>query len=194
MSGNDPYTYPGSRVLRNKLDIREPAALDRVERRLVVQRTREGVPVGDFDLAHLKDIHRHLFQDIYSWAGEVRNVEISKSGHQFQFRQYIGTGMADVHRRIVQCNYLRKLSPDEFARLAGEIIGDVNYVHPFREGNGRTQLQFLKQLGERAGHPLDLTKLTQETWLEASREAHRAQYGHMAQAIRESIAQKTGGL
>lgn len=187
MSGDDPYTYPGSPVLRNKLDLRDPVAFDRIERRLVVQRIREGVPRGNFDLAHLKAIHRHLFQDVYSWAGEVRSVEVSKGGNQFQFRQYIETGMADVHRRIVRSDYLRGLSAQDFAVRAGTIMGDVNYVHPFREGNGRTQLQYLKQLSEKAGHMLDLTKMRPELWLEASREAHRARYEAMGRAIAETI-------
>jgi cell filamentation protein len=53
------------------------------------------------------------------------------------FRQYIQTGMADVHRRIVAANYFKGLSPEAFARTVGPIMGDINYVHPFREGNGR---------------------------------------------------------
>jgi cell filamentation protein len=104
------------------------------------------VPSGAFDLAHLRAIHRHLFQDIYEWAGELRTVEINKGGHQFQFRRYIETGMADVHRRLVQGSFLRDLSVPEFAQQAAVIVGDVNYVHPFREGNGRTHAQYLKQL------------------------------------------------
>ena len=112
----------------------------------MVQRTRRRVPSGAFDLAHLRAIHRHLFQDIYEWAGELRTVEINKGGHQFQFRRYIETGMADVHRRLVQGSFLRDLSVPEFAQQAAVIVGDVNYVHPFREGNGRTHAQYLKQL------------------------------------------------
>ena len=185
---DDPYVYPGSTVLRNKLGIRDAATLDYHEREIVTMRAREGLPHGDFDLAHLKAIHRHLFQDIYSWAGEVRRVEISKEGHQFQFRQYIETGMADVHRRIVKDDYLKGLSAQGFAQKAGMIIGDVNYVHPFREGNGRTQLQYLKQLTEKAGHRLDLTKLQPQSWLQASRDAHRARYETMGRAIAEAIA------
>lgn len=187
MSGDDLYFYSGSRVLINKLDLRDPVALDRAERRLVVQRMREGIPRGDFDLPHLKAIHRHLFQDVYSWAGEVRRVEISKGGNQFQFRQYIETGMADIHRRIVKSHYLRGLSPQDFAAQAGHIIGDVNYVHPFREGNGRTQLQYLKQLGEKAGHRLDLSRMQPDTWVDASRASHNAHYEAMSRAIVESI-------
>ncbi len=63
---------------------------------MVGDRIAEGVPKGSFDLAHLRAIHRHLFQDVYDWAGELRTVEIFKGGNQFQFRQYIPTGMADV--------------------------------------------------------------------------------------------------
>lgn len=173
---DDPYLYPGTGVLRNKLDIRDGGQLDRVERRLATARLAEGVPRGDFDLDHLRAIHRHLFQDVYDWAGEIRTVEIAKGGSQFQFRQYIETGMADVHRRLVARDFLRGLSAASFAEEAGTIIGDVNYVHPFREGNGRTQLLYLEQLAERAGHRLDLTRLDRSRWMEASRRAHVGDY------------------
>ncbi|CAN5216090.1 hypothetical protein BH10PSE6_BH10PSE6_13880 [soil metagenome] len=115
----DPYLYPETNVLRNKLEIRDLTALDRAERRLVAQRIRDGTPRGNFDLDHLKAIHRHLFQDIYDWAGKLRNVEISRDGHQFQFRRYIETGMGDVHRRLVEAEFLKGLSPQDFAHVAG---------------------------------------------------------------------------
>jgi cell filamentation protein len=188
----DPYVYPGSSVLKNKLDIRSALAFASVERQLVVQRAREGAPRGDFDLAHLRAIHRHLFQDIFDWAGEVRTVEISKAGNQFQLCRYIEIGMADVHRRIVSSGYLRGLPVKAFAGEAGRILGDVNYVHPFREGNGRTQLQYLKQLAERAGHRLDLRRLKPESWLVASREAHQARYHALAEAIAAAIRPPEG--
>lgn len=67
--------------------------------------------------------------------------------------------MADIHRRLEAATYLHGLSRENFAAQAGQIIGDVNYVHPFREGNGRTQLHYLKQLAAQAGHAIDLTCL-----------------------------------
>ena len=103
---DDPYVYPGTTILRNKLGIRDAGQLEAFERHVVPQRMAEGLPTGDFDLAHLQAIHRHLFQDVYDWAGEVRTVELNKGGHQFMFRQYIQTGMADVHQRIVKADYL----------------------------------------------------------------------------------------
>lgn len=185
---DDPYLYPGTRILKNKLGIRDARALDKAERLFSADRAAEGAPEGDLDLAHLKAIHRHLFQDIYDWAGEIRTVEISKDGSQFMFRRFIESGMADVHRRIVVANYFTGLSKEVFAAVAGEIIGDVNYVHPFREGNGRVQLLFLKQLCDRAGHPLNLRKIDGVAWIAASIAAHRAEYGPMAAAILAALA------
>lgn len=134
-------------------------------------------------MAHLRAIHRHLFQDVFDWAGELRTVEISKGGHQFQFRRFIETGMADVHRRLAAQDFLRGSSASEFAESAGAILGDVNYCHPFREGNGRTQLVYLRQLAAQAGHRLRLERLDRKAWMDASREAHLGRYEAMARCI-----------
>jgi len=184
---DDPYCYPGTNILRNLLGLRTQSELDRAERLLVQLRIEEGTPLGEFDLKHLQAIHRHLFQDLYDWAGEVRQVEISKGGSQFQFRQFISTGVADIHKRLVAARFLKGLSSDQFAEKAGEIIGDVNYVHPFREGNGRTQLEYLRQLADFAGHNFSAVTFDPVQWHQASRAAHRGEYGLMAAAIRGAL-------
>ena len=180
---DDPYVYPGTAILRNKPGIRDASRLDAFERRIVAQRAAEGVPAGDFDLTHIRAIHGHLFQDVYDWAGEVRTVELNKGGHQFMFRQYIQSGMADIHSRILQANYFKGSSSADFAASAGKIMGDVNYVHPFREGNGRTQLIYLKQLSLAAGRRLDLRQIDPGTWIEASKRSHGADYTFLGVAI-----------
>lgn len=184
---DDVYCYPGSSVLRNRFGLTDADELDKVERRLVADRFAEGVPTGDFDLTHLRAIHRHLFQDIYDWAGEVRTLEIAKGGSQFMFVRYIGTGMADVHRRVVEWKYLRGLDADGFATKAGEIIGDINHIHPFREGNGRTQLTYLLQLATQASHAVDVRQIDRTQWYAASIEAHNGRFGTMAQVIGDAI-------
>ncbi len=181
--GEDPYLIPGTRILRNRLGLEDPLELDRMERLLVTQRTIEGCPSGDLDLPHLRSIHRHLFQDVYDWAGELRTLEISKGGSQFQLSRFIETGMEDIHRRLVQQSFLKDLPREVFAEAAAKIIGDVNYVHPFREGNGRSQLEFLAQLGRRAGHELDPDLLDPKTWQAASKMSFDGDYGPMASAI-----------
>lgn len=191
MSDTD-YCYPPDyKVLKNKFDLRDADALDRIERRFVVQRASQGVPVGDFDLDHLCAIHRHLFQDVYEWAGKIRTVEISKGGSQFQFRRFIRTGVGDVHGRLQSGNYLRGLEPDVFADEAGKVLGDINYVHPFRDGNGRVQALYLKQLAAKAGHQLDLRDIDKSRWITASIAAHRGNYDPMSDCIRDAL-RKTG--
>jgi cell filamentation protein len=95
--------------------------------------------------------------------------------------------MRDVHQRLVRTAFLRGSSRVEFAAAAGRIIGDVNYVHPFREGNGRTQLFYLEQLAERAGHPIDLARLEPRSWLAASRTSHTGDYEPMVAEIARAL-------
>lgn len=91
--------------------------------------------------------------------------------------------MADVHRRLAKADFLGELSTGAFADAAARIMGDVNYVHPFRDGNGRTQLQYLDQLAAQAAHPIDLTRIDARRWLEASRASHGGDYAPMAAEI-----------
>ena len=183
----DPYVYPATSILQNRLGITDAVFLEKQERSLVVLRARSDIPRGSFDLSHLRAIHRHLFQDVYDWAGELRTVEISKGDQQFQFRKYIVTGMADVHGRLVRSGFLKGLSSAQFAEQASVIVGDINYIHPFREGNGRTQLQYLKQLAHGAGHSLDLVHIPAARWIEASISSHSADYEPMAAAIAAAL-------
>ena len=188
MSGGDPYVYPDApHVLKNKFGIKKADRLDKVERHAVAQRIEEGVPPANFDLNHLRAIHRHLFQDVYTWAGETRTVEIAKDGDQFHLMAYIETGMADIHGRLVRRKFLEGLNAEAFAREVAEIVGDLNYLHPFREGNGRTQLQYLKQLAKRAGHEIDLTRLKGKQWIAASRAAQLTNYEPMRRAIASAL-------
>ena len=183
------YCYPPDfTVLRNKLGLRDAEALDQAERLLVSQRIQEPLPRGRFDLNHLRAIHHHLFQDIYEWAGELRTLEISKGATQFQPKRFIETGIADVHRRIIERDFLVGLSRTEFAEDAGQIIGDINHAHPFREGNGRTQLLYLKHLAENAGHRIVFARIDADRWIEASKRSHLADYDGMISVIFKALS------
>lgn len=164
----DPYCYPGTETLINRFDIRDPDRLDEIERLMVARRIMQGTPAGGFDLAHLQAIHHHLFQDVYDWAGQVRTVEIAKGETHFLPCRFIERGMVGLHQRLRTDRYLQGLPAADFIGEAARVIGDINHAHPFREGNGRTQLLYLEQLAEQAGHPLDLTRLHRDQWIEAS--------------------------
>lgn len=151
----DPLCYPGTTVLRNKLDIQDQAELDEFELALFLTRAGEPLPAGDLDFAHYKAAHRHLFQDVYDWAGEARTIRIGKGGNWFCYPEYIENEMQRIFGELKDANHLAGLSPHEFAAKAAHVLADINAVHPFREGNGRTQLTFLAMLAENAGLPFN---------------------------------------
>lgn len=184
------YKYPDSNVLRNKFGITDAVLLERNERRFVQTRIEQGAPNGQFDIKHLQGIHKHLFQDVYEWAGEIRKVDIHKGGSGFHPYNRIDMGMADVHKRLSDQNYLRGLGRDKFVTNAAEYIGDVNRLHPFREGNGRTQIQYLEQLGQQAGHKIDASRFERKSWIQASVEANKFDTGRMADCINTSIVEQ----
>lgn len=169
----DPYLIPGSRVLRNLLDITNAGTLARAEYRFTLGRRQQlhtSPPVGDFDLLHLQRIHRHLFQDIFDWAGELRTVDIEKRSSAFQPVSKIETGAQFCFGVLHDGPLLRgaSVSDREFVKRMSTLFEQINYMHPFREGNGRTQRAFLDQVAERAGRTLAWRNVGENDHIRAS--------------------------
>jgi cell filamentation protein len=137
-AGRNRYEYPNG-VLRNKFGITDGTQLAQVEASYTLLRIAElaNQPIaGPFDLARLQTIHRYLFQDVYDWAGEIRQVEISKGNSQFAYVAYILSNAQKLFAQLAQEHDLRGLPDDQFARRAAYYLGEINVLHPFREGNG----------------------------------------------------------
>jgi len=171
----DPYSDPWTGVLHNKLHIEDPDELAEAEFTLVSMRDAQigrAVVPGAYDLAHLQRFHRQLFGDVYYWAGELRTVNIQKPGASFCFAPHISSSAAsDVFPLIAKYDYLRGPDRDLFLDRLAETLGEVNALHPFREGNGRTQRAFFRQLGAAAGWRLDWAALDPGTNISACRTA-----------------------
>jgi cell filamentation protein len=163
----DAYCYRGTTVLINKLNLRDQAKLDAFEAEITTQRAAEPFPAGQLSYSHYRAIHRHLFQDVYTWAGNVRHVRISKGRSMFCYPEHIDSEMRKLFHGLRDSKYFQGLRSDEFARKAGHFLSELNAIHPFREGNGRTQLALLTLLAERAGHPLALNNLDPTVMLAA---------------------------
>jgi cell filamentation protein len=163
----DPYCYPGTTVLINKLDLRDQAQLDAFEAEITVQRAAEPLPAGMLSFTHYRAIHHHLFQDVYSWAGKIRTVRISKGGNFFCYPENIQSEASKLFGNLRGSNLLRGLSAETFAQRAAHFVSELNAIHPFREGNGRAQLAFLTLLAETADHPLALEKMDPDVMLAA---------------------------
>jgi cell filamentation protein len=181
---DDTYCYPGTTVLKNKLDLRDAAKLAEFEAEITDQRAAEPLPDGSLDYAHYKAIHHHIFQDVYEWAGKSRTVRLSKGGNPFCFPEHIDNQMEQLFGWLESNDYLRGLSKAEFAKKAAHFLAELNAIHPFREGNGRTQLSFLAMLAEVAGHPLDLEWLDPQGILDATIES----FGGDEAALTKQIA------
>lgn len=164
----DHYCYPGTNVLKNKLDLKDPAELAAFEAEITNQRAQEPFPEGGFDYAHYLSIHRHLFQDVYEWAGKRRDIRIGKDGNWFCFPEHIDDQMNRLFAELAEDRYLTDLDDAAFAKKAAHHLAELNAIHPFREGNGRTQLSFLTLLADQAGHPLKMDRLDPTLMLEAT--------------------------
>lgn len=177
------YCYPGTTVLKNKLDLQESAELAAFEAEISSQRATEPLPEGRLDAAHYKAVHRHLFQDVYDWAGEIRTMRIGKSGNWFCFPEHIDSQMDILFGWLAEENYLRDLDAAQFAAKAAHFLAEMNAIHPFREGNGRVQLSFLVLLAEQAGHPLDMERLEPQEILDATIGSFDGDEGSLAKVI-----------
>ena len=172
---NGQYCYPHTHVLRNKLDIHDKDELFKVEQELSSARyfeiTKRPIP-GDYSLDHLCAIHRYLFQDIYDWAGKIRTVDISK-GTIFCLTQFIEIEFKKVQDWIIANDYLKNVDDKEaMAKRLAYLIGEINMIHPFREGNGRTQRVFIEYLCKNSHHfDIDFSKTTKNDMILASKES-----------------------
>jgi len=164
---DDPYAYPGTSVLQNRLNIRDARILEAFEVEIFTLRAEEPLPHGKFDPVHYCSIHHHLFQDVYEWAGQYRTVRTSKSGNTFCHPEHIPAQMGGLFRSIRGGEAFAEKSRSEFLREAARFLGEMNAIHPFREGNGRAQLAFLGLIGTKAGHPFAFERIDRNAFLQA---------------------------
>ena len=142
------YTDPRTGVLRNLQNISDSEVLVFVESGAVTKRLNELYqnPIKIKGIDSLFEIHQHLFQDIYAWAGVKRNVEISKDGKQFFPTSHFDNAFRYIEQLVTAFKKMPKDNNRKLADKLGEILDNINYLHPFREGNGRAQREFLRLL------------------------------------------------
>ncbi len=177
-------------MLRNLAGIREQSALDAIEAaetaaRLVELRFR---PVrGNFDATHLRSIHCHLFHSLYPWAGQWRTVSLAKGGSLFCEPAFIDGAIADLLRKLQTDERLRTPAPDVFAGTGAFYLGELNAIHPFREGNGRTQREFVRELAVRTGFDLRWSGVSGADMQHASAAAQGGDYSALEVLLRSGL-------
>ncbi len=181
------YCYKGTDILINKLNITNDEDLFNAERELVSLRTYElnEKPLkGNFDFKYLKDIHRYLFQDIYRWAGEIRNCNIAKQD-LFCLAEHIESFGNDVFNKLKkEKNFVDYDNETKLDKLV-ELFADINALHPFREGNGRSQRVFIESLAKINGIYLDLTNVSSLDMIIASHESINGDYNKLKVMVKK---------
>jgi len=191
---SDMYCYPDSSVLINKFDIREPIALMIAERQItalkIAEIERQSLK-GNFDLSHIQAIHRFIFTDIYNWAGHIRGGDfLIKNESIFCRAMYIESYANEIHKKLKQNNFLKGLSKSEFIFKLAYFMGEVNALHPFRDGNGRTARLYFKQLCDNAGYDLEYHGTKKETLLHADIQAFNKEYEPLILVLDKIVSYK----
>jgi cell filamentation protein len=191
---NDPQSERGTSCPRNRFGTTDYELLSRSERTFGIQRLGELAnreALGSFNSSHLRKIHWYVFRDVYQWAGEFRVVGLAKiGGAPFAPPMNIASSLQEALDKLMREDFLRGLGRGAFAQRAAYYLGEINAIHPFREGNGRTQREFIRQLALNAGHVLSWSGFSKEENVTASILSHtRGDNSGLANIIETAIAQ-----
>ena len=165
------YCYPDSNVLKNKLNIKDNKLLKTAEEEITLIKQMELLknPIkGNFLKAHLMNIHKFIFEDIYSFAGKIRREQISKTDTLFYPPNLIDRELDKVFVKIKEKNMLKETDEEKIFDNLAYVMAELNIIHPFREGNGRSVREFIRLMAKRMGYDLNWGNVDREELLEAS--------------------------
>jgi len=188
-TGDDPYCYPDSDVLINKLDIKEDEKLAEAEK-VLSDLSLDDIEFAPppYNLDYFQSIHLQLFSDIYEWAGKIRTVDISKGNTRFCTCQFIEREANKLFDDLAKANYFIHYTRDELVKAIAEFYVEINVVHPFREGNGRAQRILFEHIITNTGFTLSLETIEQDEWIEANIAGYIGNYSPMEAIFEHCIS------
>lgn len=174
------FFYPNSKVLKNKYRIKDKEILkehcsDNVKKEMI--KLLQELPPEQFDAAYLKYLHHRLFSRTFEWTGQTRQAPFTFEDNTvasmpilkrkeftkpFAMGRKIQERLKKLDKTLAETNSLKGLTRETFVEHAAEMLIQLNYTHPFREGNGRTQRMFFEKLAQAAGHTLDFSLVTEK--------------------------------
>ena len=201
MSGQE-FFYGSGWVMRNRLNIRSKQDLELVEKKITALKAfslpekTEGLGFG---LDRLKAIHKHLFEDLYEWAGQERNTDIKKfsNSQNFSHPSEFSEIFSDIESDLLESGWFDDdytVSQDEFSSKIADIYTQVNAAHPFPEGNGRATREYLKAIGAEVGYNMDFDLTNPKNWYEASKKSFEGNKGPLKILFREISTENSMGV
>lgn len=192
-TGQDPYCYPGMNLLRNRLGLKDEQILEHAERglsELAADSIEFGLP--PYDLHYLSNIHRQLFSDIYEWAGQLRTIDISKGNTLFCTVSRIRPEAERLFESLANANWFQGLARGDLIIAGAEMFGDLNMIHPFRDGNGRAQRILFEHLIINAGFQIDWWGVDIDQWAQANINSVVCDYRAMQAVFEQCIGEAIG--
>ncbi|WP_448919209.1 Fic/DOC family protein [Eubacterium sp.] len=186
--------YEGTSCLINKFDIKDETVLKELETTITLTKITEyslNPLFNTFDVQHYKEIHKYLFGDIYDWAGEYRTVDMSKKGTAFANADSIENLMSKCFERLNNKNLFQGLNFDDFVDDLVDFYCVTNMIHPFREGNGRTQRVFLTQLINENGYDIDFFEIDTDELMIATIQSANGVTDYLKDIFKSAIKNKT---
>jgi cell filamentation protein len=189
-AGQDLYCYPGTTILRNKLNIQDDTSLFNAERDFSeLAASQIGFSPPPYDLPYLQQLHRTLFEDVYEWAGCIRTVDIAKDTTRFCNINRIEPEATKIFAAMADASWYEGYARDALVAAIAESFGDLNVVHPFREGNGRAQRILFEHLILNAGFEVNWWCVEPQAWLDANIAAVVCDYAALARIFDRCIGQ-----
>lgn len=182
--------YPDTTVLINKLDIRDQKKLNDIEKQITLLRAIQAEQETKFenvDFAFYRSLHKKLFDDLYYWAGRLRDINISKKGTAFCDHSELEMIGNAKFGQLKRKNYLCGLSSERFINEVAELYHELNMLHPFREGNGRTLRLFITLLVRNAGRDIDFSACDIDLLTIATIKAAQGEMTMLGEVFREII-------
>lgn len=189
--------YENTTCLINKFDIRDEDKLKELEANITFAKATilENNPVSDkFDLEHYMAIHRFLFEDIYDWAGTFRKVDMSKKGTSFCSADQLETTAHNCFKRLLDNNLFSNLDREQFVDAIVDFYRVTNMLHPFREGNGRTQRIFISQLIRYIGYEFDFSDIDSDELMIATIKSANGVTDFLRQLFDENISEPSNEI
>ena len=163
--------YKNTSVLINKFDIRNEEQLNAVEQSItsvLIAKASMEIPFENVDFSFYKSLHKFIFSDIYEWAGEIRSVNMSKRGTNFCPVEKIEENGLRIFKNLQKSDFLKTLSAENFLDEFVYLYCELNYLHPFREGNGRVQRLFLSMLLKYCGKKINFAEIDEDLFMIAT--------------------------
>ena len=194
-SDPDRYTDFETGVLKNLLGVTSTEELEEAEADITaaaIAAIPEEPPLGDFNLEHLQNIHWELFNAIYDWAGEIRTVEIAKESTRFANSDMIEPAAQSLFRELHDEDMLRRLPHHQYVARLAHYYSEINVLHPFREGNGRTQRTFFSQLAAVEGYHFAWERIDADKNIRVCIAAYDGDEAPLAEMLDELLEQENG--